>query len=262
MSTPGPIKRFRLRCRSKADEPRLTEAMSLAIGTKLTLPVPVEGLPPTPGVWLLHQGGRANVLAVRTQDGQAVAVKVFHDHRGYVRFRNVLGFGKWRRIVRAAAELERRNVPHARVLGFAEWNGLGAAIMEYVSGYSAIADLMLAGRSPASWKVASALGRFTGRLHRAGVTHGDFSLRNVLLGRKDGRIDLLLADLEDARFHKGVASEEQALADIRHLAEQMPVSITVRQRVRFLARYKRCAGIPGSLRDLRRRYEGEGEEEF
>lgn len=224
--------------------------------------MPPEGLPTVPGVWMLHRGGRAHVVAVRLAGGQAVAIKIFHDRRRHVVLRNLLGLGKWRRIVRAAIELERRGVPHARVLGYAEWGGIGAAVMEFMHGYGSIADLMLAGRAPASWKIASALGRFTGRLHRAGVTHGDFSLRNVLLGRKSGRIDLLLADVEDARFHTGAAFEEHALADIRHLAEQMPVSIPVRQRMRFLARYKRCAGIPGTLRDLRKRYEGEGEEEI
>lgn len=213
-------------------------------------------LPKAPCVQTLSKGDRANVFVVRGADGGAIAVKLFHDRRVATLMRNRLGRGKWRRVVEIARELEQRDTAHARVLGYAESGSRGAVLMDYLPAHESISTALRYSRGPKLWRLASALGKFTARVHCAGVTHADFSLRNILAAEENGRIDLRLSDIEDVRLHAGPAPFEDAIADLRHLAEQLPLAVSLGMRIRFLARYRRCAGLIGkkSLRDLRKRF--------
>ena len=240
------------------DERHADRLRAAAIAAFAATPGPLlKGpLPKTPCVQTLSKGDRANVFVVRCTDGGAIAVKFFHDRRVATLMRNRLGRGKWRRIVEIAKTLEQRDVGHARVLGYAESGSRGAVLMDYLPAHESISAALRYSRGPQRWRLASALGRFTGRMHRAGVTHADFSLRNILAAEEKGRLDLRLSDIEDVRLHAGPAPFEAAIADLRHLAEQLPLAVSLGMRIRFLARYRRCAGLIGkkSLRELRKRF--------
>jgi len=76
-------------------------------------------------------------------------------------------------------------------------------IMEFIDGPTA-KDVLDQG-GPAAMRVARAMGQIVGRLHRAGIIHGDLTTSNMIL--RDGRIvmiDFSLGGKEDGVEARGV----------------------------------------------------------
>jgi hypothetical protein len=214
-------------------------------------------VPPGDGVWLIHAGERANVMGVRIGD-RRVCAKVFHDDRAFSRLRTWLGFGRGRRACRRGRKLNDRGSFGPRVLAYAERRpaGPGVLVMDLLGPCERL-DFWLKGcsRLPATdgsarrRALATKLGTFTGRLHRSGAVHDDYSTRNLFV---DPDLELCLVDYEDLRFplhgHAGAAWE-----NIRHLHADA-AGVPLRDRLRFLRAYAAALGLdPSSASRLARR---------
>ena len=258
----GPL---RLLYRDGGMPERLLEAVEIA---RRAHPVPrTNNQPPAgEGAWWLHGGDRANVVGVRLSGHDDVCVKFFHDARLRVRVRNFLGFSKARKAFRLGLELERTGVVGPRVVALAEYRPFGPCLlmMELLPSAVALEEILLNRAGPAAgvWPsisdLARMIGRFTGRMHRAGVTHMDFSSRNILIAATAGGPAVYLVDFEDLRF--GRADQERArFADLAALNHDIRKLVPVRERLRFLHDYASALGqsAPDQIRLMRKLFRRE-----
>jgi len=187
------------------------------------------------GVRRIHLGERAGVLAVRFA-GRTCCVKLFYDDRPRVTCLNRLGFSKARRAFENGLELARRCIPAPAMLGWAVDGKTGLALL--------VTELIVDAERVDLWIAAQGLtedliGRVAGfvrRMHDAGVGHGDLSLRNLLVGRRDGGLFLWILDYEDVVFRKAI-SRRRRLRDLHHLHERALALSGVEDRLLFLRLY-------------------------
>ena len=208
-------------------------------------PVPRDRVQPPPqGVWLIHGGARADVVGVR-QEGREWAIKYFHDRRWRARLRNGLGFGKALKAFAKGLQLELQGLAGPRVLGLAEVRPWGPCllIMDYLPGTERLEDLLSrrASSDPKDpqqhllRKLARETGRFAGQMHQAGITHQDFSSRNLLVADPLTHPRFFLVDFEDLRFSRWNEQRRQR-ADLLALDRDVP-NVPPRERLRFLHHY-------------------------
>ena len=216
-------------------------------------------LPPEAGLTGIHFGSRAGVVGLEA-DGLRCCAKLFYDDRAFVKLRNRLGFSKARRACGRSRELERRNVPAPRPLGYAVdgRGGLAALFSEWVEDAERVDERVR--RTGATPAFASALGRFVRAMHEAGTTHSDLSLRNLLVRNET---DFLLLDWEDCRFFAGPAPETRRMEDLHHLHERALALAPEAARCAFLRAYshedegttkRRCERLAKMLRDRPSKY--------
>lgn len=227
---------WRIHAADASDLPLLREAAERVRTGPAGPPLPDGDLPRAAGTWLLHHGGRSDVLAVRMPDGTALAAKFYHDDRLIARIRSRAGLGKWHAAFKASAGLTARGIAHTRAWGWGEGDGRGVLFMEYLDGHVPVRDALRRGWFEADAELASRLGVFTGRMHAVGVVHADFSLRNILCDRWHR---LSLADLEDVRFPTPRALAELCEENLYHLDDQLPENLDRRLRRIFLQAYRR-----------------------
>lgn len=182
----------------------------------------------------LNRGGRAGVAAI-TAEGRNCCIKVFYDTRRFVKWRNRLGFSKACRAFNHGMELARRGVDCPAMLGYAVDPASGWAFLVTDLAKHDRLDYWIEQNGP-SVEVAEALGRFIRRMHEAGVTHKDLSLRNLLIRKTVDEFRFLLLDYEDTRFSSEV-SEKQRLNDLHHLHERSIATVSEAVRNDFLAAY-------------------------
>lgn len=215
---------------------------------------------PEEGAWLLHRGRRADVVGVR-RGGDDVAVKVFHDARPRTRWRTCLGHGKGRRALRGGWGLEVRRLRGPRVLGYVERRpfGPGFLVTERLVDHEGLRDrlpgMLARGRTRRGAEelaiLARELGRFTATLHHWGVTHRDYSARNILVEGSSSAPRFALVDLEDLRF-AWRSSPARRRRDLHTLADDTG-EVPLRERLRFLRHYLLGLGEQPSAAHLARR---------
>jgi tRNA A-37 threonylcarbamoyl transferase component Bud32 len=188
-----------------------------------------------PGFQMLNRGGRAGVAVIEIS-GRTVCVKLFYDSRPLAKWRNRIGLSKAGRAFRKGAALARRGVNCPAMIGYAEDPKSGKALLitEWVQAAQRMDCWIENNGSPAD--AAQALGRFIRRMHDAGVTHKDLSLRNLLIQPVPGGYKFLLLDYEDAGFFRAV-SREKRLRNLHHLNERALRLVPENIRREFLSAY-------------------------
>jgi tRNA A-37 threonylcarbamoyl transferase component Bud32 len=188
---------------------------------------------PKSGIWPIHMAVRAGVVGIE-QEGRRVCVKLFYDRSLKSRLRNLLRCSKAKKAWRCGLALVAGAVPVPGIIGYAEdGSGTGLMITELVEDAVRL-DIRIQ-QHGSTEPEAERLGQFIRRMHDAGVTHKDLSLRNILV--RNGEGGFLLLDYEDACFSKTV-SEQDRLYNLHHLHERA-IGAAVSEPVRraFLAGY-------------------------
>lgn len=148
------------------------------------------------------------------------------------------------RMLAALAALEAAPAPAA----FGERRVLGLLREAFVASVTFADAAPLSERVPGGGEPDRALGRFLGRLHAAGATHGRLFARNLLLG-PDGTFRLV--DLDRARVRRsGPAPASARAKDLAFLSESLADIPLPRHRA-VLAAYGQTLGAGRQdLRDL------------
>lgn len=189
------------------------------------------------GVWGIHLAKRAGVFGVEC-DARKVCVKLFYDKSPKARLRNFLRCSKAKRAWRCGLRLMQLNVPVPDMVGYAENKaGMALVITELVENALRL-DEWIEQRG-ADESTAAALGRFVRKMHDAGITHKDLSLRNILV--RDETTFLLL-DYEDARFFQ-VLSQEKRMDNLHHLHERVLSTVSENIGRSFLTAYLEDLGL-------------------
>jgi len=92
-----------------------------------------------------------------------------------------------------------------------------------------------------------ALARMVGRMHAAGVIHGDLHCGNVLVRTDAGRGELVLMDLHRVRRRRRLSRRARA-ANLAQLMHDRYEFTTRSERLRFLKHYLSTGGASGSVR--------------
>lgn len=183
-------------------------------------------------VWKIHLADRAGVMGVELAS-RRVCVKLFYDRSRKGRLRNRLRCSKAKRAWRCGGAMMARHVPVPAMIGYAEdESGMGMVIAELVEDALRLDEWIK--QNGAGKSAALALGRVIRKMHDAGVTHRDLSVRNILV--RDDAHDFVLLDYEDARFSKHV-SRRQRLNNLHHLNERALATVPEDVRRAFLTAY-------------------------
>lgn len=90
-------------------------------------------------------------------------------------------------------------------------------------------------------RALAALAQLIGRMHRAGATHGDLNWRNILVCRRDERLEYFLVDLDGSRMRKKLRAD-QARKDLDHFLRDLDRNeVDTEDQQRFLAQWRRVA---------------------
>jgi len=164
--------------------------------------------PDGPGVWRVHSGGRSDIYGVEVP-GKKYCVKVFTDSRILNRVRTFLGWAKGRRAFKNGLYARECNVPVPQVYAYAEKPfGPTLVVMEFLENANQM-NLLLEERlaqgieltaDPFFLQLIETFAGFTRGLHAKGVSHSDFSPRNVLVLDDYNGPSMRLIDLEDLNF--------------------------------------------------------------
>ena len=102
--------------------------------------------------------------------------------------------------------------------------------------------------APRRRELVDAVAGFLAALHARGISHGDLKGSNLLVRERGAGFELFLVDLAEVRFASTVREAERIEA-LAQLNASTPLAVTLRQRLRFLARY-----APGASRAERARW--------
>ncbi len=207
-----------------------------------------ENLENSSMIWKIHEGGRATVYGVELA-GKKYSIKMFKDRRTWTLVRTFLGFSKGRRTFKNGLRAIDHCVPVPQVYAYAERRPFGPAlvVMELLEGaiqINLLIENMLAQGSeltsdPCFLQIVDSLAIFTKDMHGKGVSHDDFSPRNVLALKECGDINLKLIDLEDVVFTN---KSKVFQSNIRHFDERMARYVDFASLSVFLKRFKEIYG--------------------
>jgi tRNA A-37 threonylcarbamoyl transferase component Bud32 len=188
-----------------------------------------------------------------TIDGQAVYLKQFHPQSRPRRLARRLGASGALREVRWAQYLAAHGVVTPAPLAAMCRGGVEWCLTRAVAP-AAGADAWHARqlrRGPAGVRsirrATVALAGLVGRMHAAGVRHGDLHCGNVLVRGGDHRPELVLMDLHRVRGRRRLPRRARA-ANLAHLLHDRLDFTTRTDRLRFLKHYLRASGAEGTLR--------------
>jgi len=206
-----------------------------------------------PGWSLLKSDGRSRVTAGPTEAGSFV-VKTYRAPGLLRRAADGLRGSPARRAWLGGHGLRARGVACATPVAYVEWRRFGLPVAS-AAVFEDLRALASADRCPpnlaSAAEVVDSLTRLVLKLHRRGIVHGDLKASHVLLGRRGGRLEAALIDLEGVRFEKRLGDAER----IRALAElnaSLPDAVADALRGRAFSRYS--AALPfdrGSAESLR-----------
>jgi len=189
----------------------------------------------TEEIWKISFGGRAGVLGVNVL-GRCCCVKLYYDNRVHIKMRNRLGFSKARRAFRKGLELKRRGVLCPEMLGWAVDGKTGLALLVT----ELIYDADRVDKCIEKWQFAKGqikiLAEYIRNMHDSGVAHKDLSLRNIMAGQRNGRVNFWLLDYEDAEFSLET-SQRQRVKNLHHLNERALSIMELKDRLYFLRYY-------------------------
>jgi len=193
-------------------------------------------------------------------DGQAVYVKHFHSRSFFHRLGWSLGRVDARREMTFARLLAAGGVSTPEVLAGC-WRGGEHWLVTAAVEPAVAADVWhaeRAGQGPAGRaavrEVTVALAELVGRMHAAGVVHGDLHCGNVLIRTDRRDVDLVLTDLHRARKRRHV-SRRTRTANLAQLLHDRWDFTTRTDRLRFLKHYLRVSNAEGTLRGWQRMVE-------
>ena len=185
--------------------------------------------------------------------GQWVYLKHFHRHDWVARLARLMGYSRARSELRLSQYLASADVPvpdplAARVGTPVEWVATReVAQAEPADEWQARQDAHGAEGRKAVRGAVVALGEMIGRMHAAGVLHGDLHCGNVLVRTRTAGPKLVLMDLHRASRRRWLTRSAMAenLAQLYHDRRDMT---TRTDRMRFLRHYLRASGARGTLR--------------
>jgi len=194
-------------------------------------------------LWKINSGQRAGVVGVEV-DGRRCCVKLFYDDRSWVKFRNLVGHSKGGRAFRNALKLKNLGMGCPDMIGLVCMKPSGPIIVvselcdyaqrtdHYISEYGINANLV------------KSFAVFVRDMHRQGISHVDFSLRNTMVVAADDEpcYRFILLDHEDARFQLKL-SVNQRMANLYHLLERALTLVPLKWRVVFLREYLQTSSV-------------------
>jgi tRNA A-37 threonylcarbamoyl transferase component Bud32 len=191
-------------------------------------------LPTDSGLWKINSGHRAGVVGVEINRRQC-CVKLFYDSRPLVKIRNFVGVSKARRAFENALKLHRMGVGCPEMTGLVRFSPSGPLlIVSELCDYAERMDRWLVQQNP-DMEIVKRFADFVRTMHEEGISHIDFSLRNMMLFYREG-YKFLLLDHEDVRFGRKVSRQER-LNNLHHLNERALKIVSLRWRLRFLKEY-------------------------
>jgi tRNA A-37 threonylcarbamoyl transferase component Bud32 len=208
--------------------------------------------PASPAARLVKHNSSRTVWRVQTDD-RAVYVKRYHPRSLWGRLKRAGGVGRARRELEYAQYLLARGVPAPTVLACGVVQGREYLVSQAVEPAQA-ADLWHMDRidrdGPADRRqvalAAAALGELVGRMHAAGVIHGDLHCGNVLVRTDAHRPWLVLLDLHRMHRRRGL-SRRQMTANLAQLYYDRFNFSRLADRLRFLKHYLAASGAGGSV---------------
>ena len=206
-------------------------------------------------LWMIHQGQKSDVLGLTLPSREHWCLKYVHDTRVRSKLRTLVGQSKGRKAFNQGWGLEVRQVPAPRIYGFAEIRPFGPSLlfMEHMGQHETLQHRILevlqeepmeAQRLRRS--LANNLGGFTADLHTKGVTHKDYSSRNILCQREANQDCFYLVDFEDVSLSLLPASSYRRKHNIKDLHKDT-ARVPLRDKLRFVRAYQQASGNKGDL---------------
>lgn len=199
-------------------------------------------------VWTLHDGGRATIYGAELA-GKKYCIKLFKDRRVLTQFRTYLGFSKGRCAFTNGLRAMHQHVPVPQTYAYVERKPFGPSmvvmeLLEEATQINLLIEDMLAQGSeltcdPFFIHIVDSFAKFTRDMHDKGVSHNDFSPRNVLVSRQGEEISLKLIDLEDVVFSKNAKVFQ---ASIDHFDVRMARYVDSATLNLYLQRFKALYG--------------------
>ena len=189
---------------------------------------------------VLKRGERTQLSAVTLADGRELCVKEYRP-RGVGRrledlFRPPAPLREWR----AAHELARLAVPAPKAWALVLPGPFDAAsafvVLELVAGAIGVNRYALHASRARRRALVDAAAAFVGALHAREIAHGDLKGSNLLVRERGAGFELFLVDLAELRFGRALSEAERVEA-LAQLNASTPLVVTLRERIRFLARY-------------------------
>lgn len=217
------------------------------------------------GVWVVMRDESLSVMseAVESHRLHRVAGELLKDDtkrrlsrvvvegRGFVvkefRHPGVFDWYLWRADARSwfnTYRLGRHYIPIARALGWLRAaSGKGYVVMEDVGEqclYYGLSDCAPALRR----RFMKAAGKLTAWLHLAAIHHRDLKCSNFIITNPDAEtpMPLCLIDLDAVRFPRWLTGHSQC-HNVMQFLESLPACATYRERLVYLAAYRRASGI-------------------
>lgn len=201
---------------------------------------------------VLKRGDRTQLSAVTLADGREVCVKEYRPRPLARRLEDLLRPAAPLREWRAALALARLGVPapaaHALVLPAPLGAASAFVLLEAIGGATGVNRHALRVSTGRRRELVDAVAEFVSALHARGISHGDLKGSNLLVRERGAGFELFLVDLAEVRFASAVREADRIEA-LAQLNASTPLAVTLRQRLRFLARY-----APGASRAQRARW--------
>ena len=188
---------------------------------------------------MIQQRARSSVTRVQA-GGVRVVLKEWQRRGPWQLAADVLRGSPAARAWRAGVGLRARRIGAAVPYAFLERRHFGLPVASW---------LLLEDLSPAvpadvavgeldMEQVADALAALLGRLHRAGIRHGDLKASHVYLAaERPGRLEPRLIDLEDVRFG-GRLPDRARIRELAQLNASLPDALSDAIRCRVFERYR------------------------
>lgn len=186
-------------------------------------------------------------------NGQAVYIKHYHSRSLWHRIGRAFGRYDAKHEVAFSRHLTDSGVTTPWALA-AQWTGGHQWLVTAAVSPAVAADVwhdqqLLEG--PAGRRrirqVTVALAQLVGRMHAAGVIHGDLHCGNILIRTDTPKLELVLTDLHRTRRARRISRRARA-ANLAHLFHDRMDFTTRTERFRFLKHYFHASGAEGTLR--------------
>lgn len=208
---------------------------------------------PEPPEWEMVKTNPSRTVYRGRVKGQWVYLKHFHRRDWVAMLSRLAGFSRARGEMRLSQYLNAAGVPTAEALAArcgtpVEWVATRAvAQAEPADEWHARQDALGAEGRKAIRGAIAVLAEMIGRMHAAGVLHGDLHCGNVLVRTRTAGPKLVLMDLHRASRRRwlGRTAMAENLAQLYHDRRDM-TSRT--ERMRFLKHYLHASGARGTLR--------------
>jgi len=194
------------------------------------------------GEGVLKDGRRTAVTRIRRR-GQWLCVKEYRSAGLLDRIKGWLRGPRARRAWRGLAHLAAHGVATPEPLALLEERGEGYLVTRFVEGASPLGRLLRTrfGRELPAEEVAARramvrqLAVWLRRVHKLGIYHDDWSIKNILAGEEDGQWCFRFLDFESVVPGKRLTYRRR----VKNLAQlsDAPVGITRTDRMRFLVTY-------------------------